>query len=203
MKQIFFQGIAVGLVLVFAIGMILDDSGGRKQRPQNDQHGNMQNGDSNQQANRSALNDAFLNDKINKHLQAIEIKKILAQQQIETEVMAVDALNPSSTNILVKDKELHLEHDRPQFDQFFEAYHEGKSWEQPVNVEDQLQKSINQREWVDQYEREYQQAFAEQFVDNAKSNGLEVQLNKELKVIGIRPLQKPEPLPLNNGRGRF
>ncbi|PIS10708.1 MAG: hypothetical protein COT73_07900 [Bdellovibrio sp. CG10_big_fil_rev_8_21_14_0_10_47_8] len=52
-----------------------------------------------------------------------------------------------------------------------------------------IQQQLADQEIQAEYDREYQKEYARQFIENARQNGYDVQLNDEYVVTGVRPLR--------------
>lgn len=60
-----------------------------------------------------------------------------------------------------------------------------------MSANDIIQAEMANLETQSEYDRQYREEYARQFVDNARRNGYEVKLSPDYKVIGVKPLGGP------------
>lgn len=75
---------------------------------------------------------------------------------------------------------------------------------QPNSPDQIIQQGLADRERMETYAEEYRAEYARQFIENARRNGYEVQLNSDYVVISVRPLRPelqrlPTASPQNSG----
>lgn len=63
-----------------------------------------------------------------------------------------------------------------------------------LTPEQRVNSKLERERWVRDYENREREVVVKQFIENAKSSGLDVRLNKNLEVTEVTPLQKEEPI---------
>lgn len=142
-------------------------------------------------------------NRINEHLKESQIESEIRQQstQIENQMAPKAApgdaaeYNPEAPNDRVNP--LILDQVDPNARVIQDLKGGRTSSSSPPTPDQRISSKLAKERWVQQYEQEYQEEYVRQFKENARKDGLDVRVNKDLDVtgIGVAPVERPIRLP--------
>ena len=134
---------------------------------------------------------------INKHLQYVEKQKELNQMDAQLQNYEMEReIDPRRTQALVAPSDDNYE--RLKEDQQEKSVYEDlrggpqKSFDTPMTPEERINANIAMRKWMTDYQEHQTQQYVQEFIDNARKQGLEVKINNRLEVVDIRPIPKEQ-----------
>ena len=140
---------------------------------------------------------------IDRNLKAADVRRQLEalKVQIENEkaekLREIDAITSNGAPGNLKlEQESHAETVMQELEQQSLRGDEGY-----LDPSDVVERRIARDQVIADYDRKYKREYIRRFIQNARDNGLEVELNEDLEVIGIRELPSDEPMRFPNSVG--
>ncbi len=134
---------------------------------------------------------------INKHLQYVEKQKELSQMdaQLQNYEMARE-IDPRRTAALAPPSEETYErlNEANQEKNVYEDLRGGsvRAFDTPMTPEQRINANLAMKRWMTDYQEHQTQQYVQEFIENARKQGLEVKINSKLEVVDIRPIPKEQ-----------
>lgn len=144
---------------------------------------------------------ARINDSVNRHLQDSEIKAAMMRHTREIENMqfrnARNEPNDADVSTLQDNSSfgVHLESDGAA-ERVFEDLASDTAPTEPL-VSDKINSRLANRKWMAEQERAEKIQFISSFVRSAYDRGYEVEIDQDLVVVGVHPINTKKPLNIN------
>ena len=133
-------------------------------------------------------------DLVNLHLQ--ETYKNIQRQQIQAEIAndkEAPSLSETAPNKINRPQDLSLEFKQdPRIKEIPEMTGRAVKPELPDDVDPKvvIQKRLHEEQRWNEYSQAYREAYAKQFIENARRGGWDIKLNHEFKVLSVKPIKK-------------
>ena len=144
-----------------------------------------------------------IDQSIDRNLKAADVKRQLEELKVRIEnekaqrLREIEAYNRGGnpTNLQLK-QESHASDIMAEIEENSLRGDEGY-----LDPSDVVERRIARDQVLADYDRKYKKEYIRSFIQNARDNGLEVELNEDLEVIGIRELPSDEPMRFPNSVG--
>lgn len=133
--------------------------------------------------------------RVNEHLKIIETTQEIREIQSRLDTPQGSSLAPADINSLPQYDNLQYRRFEEE-DQARRVYEDlnpsTKSFDTPLTPEERINAALANKRWMKDYEEHQKQEYIRAFVENARSQGFEVQINDQLEVVSVKeiPLDK-------------
>jgi hypothetical protein len=138
-------------------------------------------------------------NRINEHLKDAEIKEEMQRQNANIDIQSSPPLGPIDEDAVTIDQEKNAINPLvlDQENRAARAIQEPRSNSSsrlPPTSDQRISSQLAKEQWTRDYDQKYKEEYVRQFIENARKSGLDVKVNKDLDVTGLRPLPSEEPL---------
>lgn len=130
-------------------------------------------------------------ERVNAHLQYIEQQAELRELEARNKIPEPKEIDASSINPFPQfdgtEYQRFKEDDQAQ--RIYEDLHgSSKNFDTPLTPKERINAALANKRWLQDYEENQKNEYIRKFIENARSQGYEVELNDQLEVVNIREI---------------